>query len=279
VHAGYLIGSATSGLGSANAAQGKYEEALRWYQQLNGYASAAEDTFWLARVSNYIGGIHLELFDLDAALRLYLEGHEVAQRLYPWPEPRGHSLVNAGLVHLLQGEHSRAEAYFRRAEALLEVDTWVRWRWHIALLRAFGELALAQGRHDEAWTYATQSLELATQTDSRKHVARAQLLQGEVLAARGRLEEATQTLVASVRLAEQIQTPREVWLGQAALGKVLARLGRDKEAETQFAQAAQVIEAIAAHLQTPRLCHSFLSAAPVLEVYAALGHRPPSATP
>src|SRR5207302_1730862 len=121
----------------------------------------------------------------------------------------------------------------------------VRWRWHIALLHAFGQLALAQGRHDEAWTSAAQSLELATQTDSRKHVACAQRLQGEVLAASGRLEEAAQTLVTSVHLAERLQTPREVWLGQAALGKVLARLGRDKEAEAQLTQATQTIAAIA----------------------------------
>jgi tetratricopeptide (TPR) repeat protein len=279
VHAGRLIGSATSGLGSANAAQGKYEEALRWYRQLNGYASAAEDTFWLARVSNYIGGIHLELFALDAAFQLYLEGYEVAQRLYPWPEPRGHALVNTGLVYLLQGEHGQAEAYFRRAEALLEADAWMRWRWHIALLRAFGELALAQGRHDDAWTYATQSLELATQTDSRKHVARAQLLQGDILAARGQLEAAVRTLTASVQLAEQLQTPREVWLGQAALGRVLLRLARDQEAETQYTQAAQVIETLSANIQTPRLRQSFLNATPILEVYAALGRRPPPAIP
>jgi hypothetical protein len=82
-------------------------------------------------------------------------------------------------------------------------------------------------------------------------------------------------LAASVHLAEHIQTPREVWLGQAALGKVLARRGRDKEAEAQLTQATQIIEAIAANLHTPRLYHSFLSAAPVLDIYAALGHRPP----
>ena len=199
----------------------------------------------------------------------------MAQRLSPWPEPRGHSLVKAGLAHLYRGEHGPAEACFRRAEALLEADTWLRWRWHIALLHALGELALTQGRHDEAWTYATQSLELATQTDSRKHVARAQRLQGDILAASGRLEEAAQTLATSVHLAERLQTPREVWLGQAALGKVLARLGRDKEAEAQLTQATQTIEAIAANLHTPRLHHSFLSAAPVLDIYAALGHRPP----
>jgi len=44
-------------------------------------------------------------------------------------------------------------------------------------------LALAEGHHDEAWTYATQSLGLATQTESRKHVARAQRLQGDIATA------------------------------------------------------------------------------------------------
>jgi tetratricopeptide (TPR) repeat protein len=183
--------------------------------------------------------------------------------------------VKAGLAHVYRGEHGPAEACLRRAEALLEADTWLRWRWQIALLHALGELALTQGRHDEAWTYTTQSLELAIQTDSRKHVARAQRLQGDILAASGRLAEAVQALVAAVHVAEQMQTPREVWLGQAALGKVLTRLGRDQEAEAQLTQATHTIEAMAATLHTPRLRHSFLSAAPVLEIYAVLGHRPP----
>jgi ATP/maltotriose-dependent transcriptional regulator MalT len=232
----------------------------------------------MARTPNCIGGVHLELFDLSEALRLNLEADEVAQQLSPWPEPRGHCLLKVGLAHLERGEPGHAEEFFRRAWTLLEEDIFLRWRWHIPLLRACGELALTQGHHDQAWTYASQSLELATQTDSRKHVARAQRLQGEVLAASGRLAEAAQTLATSVHLAEHIQTPREVWLGQAALGKVLAQLGRDKEAEAQLTQATQTIEAIAANLQTPRLRYSFLNAVPVLEVYEALGHRPPSAT-
>jgi hypothetical protein len=155
----------------------------------------------------------------------------------------------------------------------------MRWRWHMALLHALGELALTQRHHHQAWTYAARSLELATQTDSRKHVARAQRLPGEILAASGRLAAAAQALATSVHVAEHIQTPREVWLGKAALGKVLARLGRDREAEVQLIEAVQTIEGIATNLQTPCLRHSFLSAAPVLEVYAALGHRPPPAPP
>jgi tetratricopeptide (TPR) repeat protein len=172
VHAGHLLGHAAFTIGNASAAQGAYEEALQWYQQLSDYTSTAGDTYWLPRIPNTIGGVHFELFDLDEALRLNLEADEVAQQLFSWPEPRGHSLVKAGLVYLRQDEHSRAEAAFRRAEALLEADAWMRWRWHIALLYALGELALTQGHYDAAWTYATQSLELATQTDSRKHVVR-----------------------------------------------------------------------------------------------------------
>ena len=278
-HAGSLLGNALFCLGNARAAQGAYEEAFQWYQQLSDYASAAHDTFWLARLPNTVGGVHLELFNSAEALRLNLEGDERAQQYSVWPEPRGHCLVKAGLAYLQQGQHGHAEACFRRAETLVEADTWMRWRWHMALLRAWGELAVAQGRPDDAWTYACQSFEMATQSHSRKHIARAQLLQGDVLRGWGRLTEAAHTLGAAVRLAEQIGTPREVWLGQATLGHVLRQLGREQEAEAHLTQATQTIETIAAHLQIGSLSHSFLRAAPVVEVYAALGRRPPPATP
>ena len=146
-HAGFPFGQAAFHIGNAYTARGAYEDALRWYQQLGDYASQAGETFFIARVPNLVGGVHLDVFDLDEALRLNLEGEEVALQFYPWPEPRGHSLVKAGLAYLYRGEHGPAEACFRRAEALLEVDTWLRWRWHMALLHAFGELALTQGHH------------------------------------------------------------------------------------------------------------------------------------
>ena len=108
-----LFGPAAFIIGNAYTAKGAYEDALRWYQQLSDYASKAGDTFFIARVPNLIGGVHLELFDLDEALRLNLEGDEVAQRFHPWPEPRGHSLVKAGLAHLYRG----STALPRRASA------------------------------------------------------------------------------------------------------------------------------------------------------------------
>jgi tetratricopeptide (TPR) repeat protein len=279
VHAGHTIALANLFIGCANLARGQYEKALRCFQQVSEYADRSGDPFWISRVPNLIGGIHLELFDLEEALRLNIEGYEVARSVFSWSEPRGHALVKAGLAYFLQGEHGPAETFFRRAEEALEEDMPLRWRWHITLLHALGELALTQGRNDEAWTYASQSLELALKSDSQKHISRSQKLQGDILAATGQFERAVQTLQASIELAERLRTPREVWLGQAALGKVVVSLGKEKEAEGHFTQAIHTIETIAAKLLTPRLRRSFLSAAPILEVYEILGRQPPPVAP
>ena len=251
-HAGFLFGNAAFCIGNAYTAQGAYEDALQWYQQLSDYASRRDTmpfgshgspTWWAASILSY----SISTKRSGSTWR----GTRWRSSIRSWPEPRGHSLVKAGLAHLYRGEHGPAEACFRRAEALLEADTWLRWRWHIALLHACGELALAQGRHDAGLDLRHASpWQLATQTDSRKHVARAQRLQGDILAASGRLAGGGADVGDLGPSAEQIQTPREVWLGQAALGKVLAQLGRDQEAEAQLTQATQTIEAIAAHLQT-----------------------------
>src|SRR5262249_61817063 len=153
---------------TASAALGEYQEALRWYRRLHDYAFTAEDKFWMARTPNLAGGIHLELFDLEEANRLNLEGHEVARSVYRWSEPRGHCLLKLGLAYLEMADLGRAASFLDQTWALLDEDAFLRWRWHIPLLRARGALALAHGRLEEAWNYASQSLEMATRTASRR---------------------------------------------------------------------------------------------------------------
>ena len=183
--------------------------------------------------------------------------------------------MKVGLAHFERGDYGQAEAFFRRTWALLDEDIFLRWRWHIPLLRARGELALVMRQYDQAEHYATQSMDMAVQTAARKHVIRAQRLQGDILAARGHLTEAAQTLRTAIRHAKRLRTARELWQSYAALGKVLLRLGQDKVAESSFRQAIQTIEAIATDLQMPSLRRSLLHAAPILEVYALVGGRPP----
>jgi tetratricopeptide (TPR) repeat protein len=274
-HSGFDFGRAAFHLGIANTTQGLYDEALQWLQQLSDYATAAGDPFWLARLPNTLAGVYLETFDLDEALRLNLEGAEAAQQYWPWPEPQAHAPLKVGLAHFERGDYGQAKAFFRRTWALLDEDIFLRWRWHIPLLRARGELALVMRQYDQAEHYATQSMDMAVQTAARKHVIRAQRLQGDILAARGYLTEAAQTPRTAIRHAKRLRTARELWQSYAALGKVLLRLGQDKAAESSFRQAIQTIEAIATDLQMPSLRRSLLHAAPILEVSALVGDRPP----
>ena len=241
-HSGFVFGQSLFFLGHLLLSRGEYEQALGWYQQLNDYAQAAGDAFWLARIPNCIGAVSLEAYDLDRALELQLEGDEAARKYSAWPEPRGHSLLKAGLVHLERTEYGRAEEFFLRAWALLEVDDVLRHRWHIPLLHARGALALARGRHDEAGQFASESLELARKTYARKHEARAQRLLGEIVAATGRLDDSARILEASVMLAQSLKLRRDEWMGALALGQLLIRLGKDKEAEVALNTAVATIE-------------------------------------
>jgi class 3 adenylate cyclase/tetratricopeptide (TPR) repeat protein len=273
-HSGLFVGHGLFFLGHASLSRGRYEEAFDWYRQLKAYAEAAGDAFWLAREPNCAGAISLELYDLERALELQLEGFEAGRKYDAWPEPRGHSLLKAGLVHLERTDYSHAEEFFLRAWDLLDEDDFVRWRWHIPLLQARGALALARGSHDEAWRFANESLQLARQKYARKHEVRAQRLQGEILAATGRVNEALPLIQASVGLAEKLQTRREIWMGSLALGKMLMRLGKDKDAEASFRTAAATIESILGALKTDSLIRSFISAQPVFEVFQTLNRQP-----
>ena len=276
IHEGRLYGPSLLHLGSAYLSKGEYEEALRYYGRFAEFADRAGDKFLMAVVANLPGGVRLELYDFGEALKNSLESYETACRLSPWTEPRGHTLTKAGLAYFELGDFALADKFFLRAWGLLEdEDELARWRWLMVLLRGRGELALARGQRDEAWKFATESFDLASKTVSRKHIARAQWLQGEILAANGCLDEAAKTLDASAMLAEQIGTPREIWIARSALGRVLGKLGRDNEVEAQFVKAADAIEAVSSKLKTRALSSSLLSAETVRAVYKALGRQPP----
>jgi tetratricopeptide (TPR) repeat protein len=149
-HTGPEFGRAAFNLGHILAARGDYDEALQWYRQVHDYALAADDKFWIARMPNTIAGVYLELYHVEEALQLSLEGYEVAQQFDPWPEPWLHALFKIGLSYLQRHDYHQVETYFEQAQGLLESDTWMRWRVHMALLRAQGELALARGQSELA---------------------------------------------------------------------------------------------------------------------------------
>jgi tetratricopeptide (TPR) repeat protein len=67
-HSGFVFGQGLFTLGHVSLSRGEYEQALAWYQQLNDYAQASGDAFWLARIPNCAGAVFLEMYDLNRAL-------------------------------------------------------------------------------------------------------------------------------------------------------------------------------------------------------------------
>jgi hypothetical protein len=151
-----------------------------------------------------------------------LKGDEVSRQPWPWPEPRGHSLVKAGLAHC-----SASTARPRRVSgALGPYSMRTSGFAGVGTSRCYTPVGSSArgGRHDEAWTFAAQSGS-GNADDSRKHGAGAAAARGS-LGGHWRLDGGF-CLGASIRMAADIQTPREVWLGKAAR-QGLAQLGREQ---------------------------------------------------
>lgn len=271
---GRILGDALFHLGHAYLSRGRYEQALRWYDELRGFAERTNDELWIARTPSAVAGVYSELFDADRAVQICMEADELAQRAPSWPALRAHAVVELGIAHLQRREYDAADAALRRAWDLLEGDGWMRWSWHIPLLRARAELAYATNHLDEALSFATQARQLATQTDSRKQLTHVQVVLGQIAAAQDQLPEAAQLLRSTLTMAEHLHATRELWLAASGLAGVLSRLGHEREAETYLTQAAQTIEAIAGELGDARLRAAFTSAEPVADVYRRLGRRP-----
>jgi class 3 adenylate cyclase/tetratricopeptide (TPR) repeat protein len=118
-HAGFIEGLATFHSCNALLSLGRYEQALAAYRRLHEYATAAGDKFALVRAANSPAGVHLDLLDFEAAIRIGLEGDEAAQKAFPWPEPRAHALLKVAQAHLQRGEPDLAEEFLGRTWALL----------------------------------------------------------------------------------------------------------------------------------------------------------------
>ena len=75
----------------------------------------------------------------------------------------------------------------REAEAMLERDEWLRWRFNLRLQAGQAEYWLAQGNPEQAKEYARRLLETASHYEARKYIAVAHKLLAEVAIARGDL--------------------------------------------------------------------------------------------
>lgn len=144
------------------------------------------------------------------------------------------------------GEVPAARDHLAAASALADEHAqWWRQRVRVGWVRA--EVALLEGRPDDAVVSAAAAVDLAEHSGAPRHVAKGLLFQGVAQVETGRHEEAAALLRRGGMLAESLGTLPLLWPARAVLG---ALVGESDVEESQrcLRSARRAVELIAADL-------------------------------
>ena len=146
-------------LGLSLSGAGRFDEALRVFEEARAFGTRCGALPLLARATSMSVAPLLSLGDLAGAMARALDARELAHRVAFEPP-----LVSAGIDLLLifarQQDPGRAEALLgETAEAVRQATGWHAWKWSMRLSQARAELALARGAWGEAVRAATDVID------------------------------------------------------------------------------------------------------------------------
>lgn len=164
------------------------------------------------------------------------------------------------------GESEKTLPAFNEVEGIFQHDSWFRWRYNIRLQAGTCEHWLAQGDLRRADEYAHRLLEIATHNEAHKYVAVAHKLLAQIAVARGDLAAADAALRAALDELQAHPVPVVAWKTYAALGRLRLQAGGSAGAREAFAEAADIVNKMAAEIQDEKLRATFLTSTAVREV-------------
>lgn len=230
-------------LGVCLGASGRYGGALRVLGPLVTAAQTPEGQLLGALAAGTVASIHRQL-----------GRHSVAQGYDEMALHRSQGAGEAGFdgllglaadaVGLAQPEIAAGRLAAAADVAAGRADWW-RQRVRLGWVRA--EVALLEGRPDEAAVAAGESVELAEHSGAPRHVAKGLLFLGVAQVEAGRTQEATATLRRGALLAESLGALPLQWPVRAVLGALVAGQD-DAESERCLAAARTAVEEIAGDL-------------------------------
>ena len=231
-------------LGVALGAAGRYGPAATVLRPLSGgraqegrarlLASLAAST-WASHHRQV--GLHVDAAALDAR----------ALELAPDDDARFDALLGLAADAVGQGDRDAARTRLAEAEAVADVRRGDRWRPAVRLDWVRAEVALLDGRGDDAVDAAQDAVDVAEEARAPRHVAKSLLFRGVAEQTGGDVEAAAATLEQAASMAEQLGALPLVWPARAVLG--VQRAGRgDGAAPEHLRRAAAVVEEIGRHL-------------------------------
>jgi tetratricopeptide (TPR) repeat protein len=243
-------------LGLALAGQGRYEEAMRVFEDARRFGRAYGIDTLLARAISMSAGFHLDVWDLEGHQALAEEARDLAHSLGFAPPG-----VSAGIDLLLNFARQQVVG---RAEPLLEevaasVATaagWHGWLWSLRLAQARAELALARGNAQDVLHWAGRAIEQSRARRRVKYEVLGLTTRAQALVALGRTKAAIADLRRAVAAARPVGDPA---LRLRPLAELLAPDGDDALA----VEAGSAIQRIRATLPHIELRRRFETAEPV----------------
>ncbi len=243
---------------------GRYEEGLALFDQTLALAQKLGRSTRI--VQNYSTLPLRDLFDLDEAKRRTEDALVGAELLTGFTMPRAMAMADLVQTALLQGDIATAENTWRiQWEDSINTRGWARWLVSCRLAAAKAELELLTGRTENAIEWARKTIDLCVPVHRVKYEIAGRVLLGRALVGSGKGAGAMPELRLAVVQSVRLGSPSVRWQAQAALGRALYATGDDNGAEQAFAEAANVIRAMANGLAPARAAR-FLAAEPIREV-------------
>src|SRR6266404_1476512 len=262
---GFLLLTSMFFLGLSRGNLGRMSEALKTLTEAIDMARRNGDLFWYPRMPNCIGWIHRELQDFEGALKHDQAGVELA-REHRVLEAEANSLINLGIDYAQEGDPAKTVSAFDEVHDIFSRDAWFRWRYNIRLQAAAAEHWMHQGDLSKAREFSQRLLDTASRYEAHKYIGVAHKLMAQVEIARGDTAEAQKQFAATLEELREYPAPLVAWKTYAELGRLKLQLGDAPSAHEAFAQAARIINSIAANISDESLRTSFMDSPAVKEV-------------
>jgi tetratricopeptide (TPR) repeat protein len=192
-------------LGLSLSGAGRFDEALRVFDEARAFGTRCGALPLLARATSMSVAPLLSLGDLEGAMARAFEARELAYRVAFEPP-----LVSAGIDLLMifarQDDPGRGETLLDEiTQAVQKASGWHAWKWNIRLSQARAELACARGAWDEAVQAATYVIDQSRCRHRPKYEALGLLTRARAahrLGARSAVTDARAAVDAARRLAD-----------------------------------------------------------------------------
>lgn len=222
------------------------------------------DVVWCSRLENTLGWVHSEILDLGRARELNDASIARISTLEPVDvEVISHARLNNVDLHLLVGDVEKAaELLDVVGESRVDPESdFARWRWELRYLTATAQLALAEGRLDDADRWITELHQMADETLALKRVVVADRLRAELSLQLGQMAEASQQAEGAVASAETLGSPYQRWQSLHLAHRCASALGDGEAASGYLDRYRKVVASVADSLSSERATH-FLSDVP-----------------